>query len=275
MKKIVLMLLVAMVFASCSRKIYSSLQWQSNKVVADGKIPEWDNPLRFYDYKSKINYTISNDNKNLYLCFKVSDETEKMKILHSGVEFRIDTTGKKSYPIIFTYPLPNEQMQMQHGKRGENQADASSGERQNRSYMLQKRLSLAKDVQLVGFKPPLDGIVISGTSGIYVAINIDSSGVMFCESIIPFGTFYKNELEPVDSNRVFGFELIVNAFEAPTHEGGEEGGGGGMQGGGGMSGGGMHGGGGGGMHGGHGSMESGAMSESNKIKNTLKLAFKL
>jgi hypothetical protein len=48
-----------------------------------------------------------------------------------------------------------------------------------------------------------------------------------------------------------------------------------MQGGGGMSGGGMHGGGGGGMHGGHGSMESGAMSESNKIKNTLKLAFKL
>ena len=88
-----------------------------------------------------------------------------------------------------------------------------------------------------------------------------------------------------DTNRVFNFQIIVNAVEGVGggHSGGGSGGGiGGMGGGsgGGMGGGGMHGGGmgGGGHHGGGGggysSGENIAMSETNQIKNKLKLAYK-
>ena len=74
------------------------------------------------------------------------------------------------------------------------------------------------------------------------------------EAVIPFSTFYKNELTPADSNKIFNYEIkinpIANSNSGSNNNGGMRSGGthgGGMGGGGGMHGGGM---GGGGMHGG-------------------------
>lgn len=130
--------------------------------------------------------------------------------------------------------------------------------------MKQRILSPANEVQLVGFKNPHNGIIslLNNTSGISAAINIDSLGMMCYEAIIPFSTFYKNELTPADVNKAFTYEIRINGLPAPeSHEKGsgdqgmDEGvnrnggsmGGGHHEGGqhGGMAGGGEHGGGGG------------------------------
>ena len=77
--------------------------------------------------------------------------------------------------------------------------------------------------------------------------------------MIPFSTFYKNELTPSDSNKVFNYRIKINPVQGGTSGGGSRGGGmggggmrGGGMGGGGMMGGGMRGGMGGGMRGGMG-----------------------
>lgn len=284
MRKIIHAFLILCVFSSCSHNIYEQLDWQGNKVTADGKIPEWPNPLRFFDDKSKINYTISNDRQNLYLCMKVFDETSQMKILRGGLEFRIDTLGKKLYPVAFIFPIANQVVMMQH-KRNENQTKKGPGEKPGRSAMNQKMLSLAKDIQLIGFKPPLGGTIslLSTSSGISAAIDIDSFGIMYYEAIIPFHTFYKNELSTTDTNKLFSYEIKINALpEPPVHEGGGSGGKG-MQGGRGMQGSGMgggHHGGGGGMHGGeHGggggyNPGNSGMYEKTDIKTKMRFSFK-
>jgi hypothetical protein len=285
MKQISLAFLVLCLFSSCSHKIYDSLDWQSNKVTVDGKIPEWSNPLRFYNDKSKINYTITNDRRNLYLCMKISDVTEQIKILRGGMEFRIDTSGKKSFPIALIYPIANHQMTMRN--RGESQAGRNPKERPEHSSMAQNLLIQAKELELVGFKPPLGGILsLFNTSyGILAAMDLDSLGIMYYEAVIPFRTFFKDELTSADSNKVFSYEIKVNGVPAPqTHEGagGSRGmGGRGGMGGGGFGGGGMGGGhrgggmGGSGMHGGGQRSNTGNSSENNELANTNKVTKQL
>ena len=280
MKQISLALFVLCLFSSCSHKVYDSLNWQSNKVTVDGKIPEWSNPLRFYNDKSKINYTITNDRRNLYVCMKISDVTEQIKIFRGGMEFRIDTLGKKSFPVALIYPIANHQMTMRN--RGESQTGRNPKERPEHSSMAQNLLIQAKELELVGFKPPLGGILsLFNTSyGILAAMDLDSLGIMYYEAVIPFRTFLKDELTPADSNKVFSYEIKVNGVPAPqSHEGGDgsRGMGGGSHGGIGMSGGGMGGGhhgggmGGSGMHGGGQRSSSGNTSENNELYTTNKV----
>ena len=290
MKNTFLLLGLLYFFSSCSHKVYDSLEWQSNKVAADGKISEWSNPLRFYDDKSKLNYTIANDRKNLYICFKVSDETAQTKILRAGIEIKIDTMKKKLFPTTLVYPMANIQNQErkkdnpQSGNNPDENNQNGNGSRKsgNHSVNKMKLLSQAKDVQLFGFKPPLGGIMplYNNTSGISVGINLDSTGVMYYELTIPFSTFYKNELTAADSNKVFNYRIKINALPIPqsSHEGGGGGrgmGGGGMggMGGGGMRGGGMHGGGG---HGGGSGGYSGnsELYSSNQITIKMRFSYK-
>ena len=64
------------------------------------------------------------------------------------------------------------------------------------------------------------------------------------EAVIPFSTFYKTELVPSDSSRIFNYEIKINAPDKSNNiSGGSNMGGGGMRGGGMGGGGGMRGGG--------------------------------
>jgi hypothetical protein len=300
MKKIVSVFFVICFLISCTNKIYNSSSWQSKKITVDGKIPEWSNPLRFYDQETGINYSISNDRYNLYFCCSISNEFLQTKILRSGLEFGIDTLGKKSFPVGIKYPVGNIP-DLEPKTNINTQTNAGTNERPNRSAYKLKLLAEATEMQLVGFKPRL-GKIISLSSpnntGISAAINIDEKGSMNIEAVIPFSTFYKNELTPSDSNTIFNFRIKVNPVSttnnSPNRNGGMSGGGmrGGM-GGGGMRGGGMGGGmrgggmGGGGMrgggiygnrsgndYGGNGYQRNANMSGTTKTTIKLKLAYR-
>ena len=253
MKLFVTALFVVFLFSSCSHKVYDAIDWQASKVTVDGNIQEWSDPLRFYDYKSKVNYTISNDRENLYVSMKISDFALRMKIVKGGMEFRIDTSGKKVFPIAFIFPIAN-QIVMKTNKRNDVHLQKFRGGQQENTGTNQKPLEQARDAQLVGFKYPLGGplSMINNNSGIAAVANIDSLGTLTYEAKIPFNTFYKNTLSAADSNKVFSYEIKVNALPAPqVRESGNGGQSGGMGNGGMNRGGGMGGGMNGGMGGGH------------------------
>ena len=262
MKKYISAIFSIFLFVSCSSKIYDSASWQSQKVTVDGKINEWSNPLRFYDQETGISYNISNDHFNIYFAASISNEFLQTKILRSGLEFRIDTLGKKSFGISFKYPIgilaitelkPNNPPAKEGFEKG-----------QDRSSSKLKLLAEATEIQLEGFKPRLGKIIslsVPNNAGISAAINFDASGIMNYEAVIPFSTFYRSELIPADSGKVFNFQIKVNPLANSGNASGNSNGmrGGGMRGGGMGGGGGMHGGGmgGGGMRGG---MRGGGMN---------------
>ena len=286
MKKYISVIFSIFLFVSCSSKIYDSSGWQSQKVTVDGKINEWSNPLRFYDQETGISYNISNDHYNIYFAASISNEFLQTKILRSGLEFRIDTLGKKSFGVSIKYPIgilaitelkPNNPPAKEGFEKG-----------QERSSSKLKLLAEATEIQLVGFKPRLGKIIslsVPNKAGISAAINFDPSGIMNYEAVIPFSTFYRSELIPADSGKVFNFQIKVNPLansgNASVNSSGMRGGGmhgGGMGGGAGMHGGGMGGGGmrGGGMNGGRngeygGNGYQGNTNLSGVTKTTIKL----
>jgi len=268
MKKYISALFVICLFAACSNKIYDSSGWQSKKVTIDGKIDEWSNPLRFYDQETGISYNISNDHYNLYFACSISNEFLQTKILRSGLEFRIDTLGKKSFGVSIKYPIGN--FSATEMKPISQSANEGSEKRPDRSTLKLKLLAEATEIQLAGFKQRFGKTIsfsVPNNSGISAAINFDANGMMNYETVIPFSTFYRNELIPADSSTIFNFQIKVNpvtnsnngSYNNGGMHGGGMGGGGGTHGGGGMHGGGM---GGGGMHGGGmgGGMNSRSMS---------------
>lgn len=261
MKKIAPYLIFTCLFFSCSRALYNSSSWQSKPVTVDGQITEWPNPLRFYDQATGINYSLSNDHHNLYFCCSISNEFLQTKILRSGLEFRIDTLGKKSFGVGIKYPIGNSSGKNPGTENNPNVRSDANGRSAGRSGFKLKLLSEAREMELFGFKSQL-GKIISLTppnnTGISAAINFDQRGVMNYEAVIPFSTFYKNELTPSDSDKLFNYQIKINP-DANSNGGGNRGsgtGGGGMHRGG-MRGGGM--GGGGGMRGG--GMRGGGMND--------------
>ncbi len=207
-------------FPSCTHEIYRSLDWQRTKVTADGWDIEWPDQLRFLDPKTKITYGISNDLHNLYVCMNVTDPAIKEQIIHGGMEFRIDTLGKKVFPVVFGFPVAGDMTVTREMHAAVHKNDIQ-GERQVTPVMRQKIVNPATEARLTGFKPAYNGTVslVNSTSGISAALNIDSLDVLCYEAVIPLNTFFKEELTLADSNRVFNYGITINAMAPPAaHE---------------------------------------------------------
>ncbi len=288
---------IVLTFAvSCTHYVYIARSpWQKTAVIADGKPNEWPTPLKYYDEKSKLQFAVTNDFENLYFCIKATEEQTQSKILRAGMQIWIDTTGKDLNRVGILFPLSSavrradDNPAPKEAGNGENKTERNSGKKQDISGSRKKFLNEYKEMELSGFKPPINGMnPIQNSYGIAVNINWDSSGIMTYEAVVPFKTFFKDALAASDSLKLLGFSIVLNALPMPEgHSGGGGGhgggGGGGMGGGGmggtGMGGGGMRGGGGGhggGGHGGGGGASQGSqyLYEKNTIKKTFQVAVK-
>ena len=294
MKKSVLLSAAAIALlgaASCTRYIYvSRCSYQEAPVTVDGNAGEWPEPLKYYDDKSKLQYAVTNDDHNLYICIKATEDETQTKIFRSGLQIWIDTTGNNEHQVGITFPLPSDI------RRGDQDADTrrtiqkSDGAAHGKKRFFNDFI----EMNLTGFKPPVGGMTsVQNNFGITASLNKDSLGIMTYEAVIPFRTFYREALTAADSLKLMGISIVLKAV--PTDEasqssgrhgggddsgagmggGGMRGGGMGGMGGGGMHGGGMHGGGGGGHHGGAGSYAgSEYLHETNSVKKIFQLALK-
>jgi hypothetical protein len=264
---------------SCSKDVTNSL-WHNKDIIQEKESGDLETPLRFFDAKSRLQYTVLNDNVNLYICVKAMEDMTQLKLMRSGLQIWIDTTGRNKKLINLSYPLPGEDS---NGKQ-------SQGKDKNSAH--NQFLLAHNDMMLTGFKPPVNGLVpLDNKFGIAVNVHWDSIGTMVYKARIPFSTFYRESLTPRDVKKIFSITLIVPALARNSSPGsaasrGSRGGGsgGGMRGGmGGGMGGGMRGGMGGGMRGGgmrggdasgggYGSNGAGNLSSETTIKLNLRLA---
>jgi len=292
--KFFLFVIISGFLLSCSKTLYDS-SWQNRTVIADGISREWKIPLRYYDYKSKLQYTVTNDTVNLYICIRACDEFSQMKMIRAGMQIWIDTSARKKELTGLFFPLANlsdGEYKKHSFNRDTSKIRTPSFQKPDSKNIRRRYERQPKEMQLKGFKPPIGGTVfLKNDYGIIANIDWDSIGVMTYEAIIPFSTFFKNRLTAKDSTKLFDLTIKIPAIAATdTHRGADgsrRGEGGmsdesGMSGNGAMSGqsgmrqggmGGMHN---GGMHheSGNPQGDSGEMNEANTITLRIKLAVK-
>jgi len=217
---------------SCSHETFSGA-WQATSVKVDARINDWEIPLRFYDDNTKLNYSVTNDANNLYLCMRATDPQTQMKITQAGMQIWIDTTGKKKHHVGISFPLPTG-MKMKYGEQsGTDSPNSDLTEKQDRSKMKNDFLAANKEMQVTGFKTPIAGFIpLHSDNGINISMNWDSTNTLIYEARIPFSTFYKKTLSSSDSIKTFSIGIFVKGVEviSPTSRlgGAGDGSGGGM-----------------------------------------------
>jgi hypothetical protein len=261
------------ILSGCAPKYIYKANWQNTPVVIDGKTNDWEVPLRFFDTKTKLNYSVSNDAENLYICIRATDDDNVSGITKRGLQIWIDTTGKRSHQVGILCPIPKKtggttsENGEKHGGNGgseniEEPAQTYTGipDTSRLTRMHNRFIENAKQMHVSGFKTVPDGILaLPDIYGINLGVSWNNENVLVYEIAIPFKSFLKYPLSPSDSSKILGisFNFTVTPKHVNNGEGGH-GGGGGMHGGGmGGAGGGM--GGGGGRHSGGG--EGGGSSE--------------
>jgi len=233
-------------FASCSSSIYQS-SWQANPVITDGNPTEWNLPLRYSDSESGLQYNVTNDETNIYVCIRATEQPIQMKILSSGMKIWLDPSGKNKEAVCVNFPLhgKNNQKPITSGKNQEGTIGKNPGKMNLADeYHLQK-----PQLTLSGFLPEYNGTFLSGEAkGIMAAIDWNKQNFMTYELAIPLKSFYGTDTKITKDNLVVGFKINVDALAGQGNGAGR----GGMQGGA-PGGGGKHQGGGGGGKGGGGS----------------------
>ncbi|MCC8425482.1 hypothetical protein [Mucilaginibacter sp. UR6-11] len=80
--------------------------WAPANLKIDGKTTEWNNHFQAYNRAVEIYYTLSNDDKNLYLTVQATNRAIINKIINGGISFSITPSAKKNQDAItITYPV--------------------------------------------------------------------------------------------------------------------------------------------------------------------------
>jgi len=175
-------------------------------IVVNGVSSEWENALFTFNKQAQLNYAIVNDTVAFYICVRIADESAQMKVLHSGIDLRFNTLGKKKGGAILHFPI---------GGKPDAANRLNPGIRVDRKKMHLMFLLQMQDMELTGFKNGVNGYqsIKSGKNGILAAINWDSTNVMVYEARIPFSIF-QGDVRAVSPLAV---GIIVKGAPKPQH----------------------------------------------------------
>jgi hypothetical protein len=205
MKKLVivsaLLIVVLSFFQSCEIQSFNGTWAQSVSNNNDSLI--FKSPLRFYDTNTRLQYSICNDTKNIYIYIKATEKMAQLKILRSGLLLKIDTLGKHTYQKTLLYPII--------GKKGAKPVPMISEKDWD---VFVSRFSYDHSfMKITGFPSYIDDeIPIKNENGISVSITWDRFDVLLYKATIPFSQIISTRKSVSDSTMKIGFSFYLKAL---------------------------------------------------------------
>ena len=157
------------------------------------------NPLQFYSSELKLQYSIKNDDKNLYVYLKSTERLPQVKIIRTGISLKLKESPKSKTQSSIVYPITN--------------IKSNLPSRDWETFV--SRFSYDHPtMKTQGFKNiQEDELFLKNQYGISVFIGWDSTDVLRYKAIVPFSTFLKDSSSVNDSNVVIGFSIVLNAIK--------------------------------------------------------------
>lgn len=177
--------------------------WAAQAVKVDGSLTEVNDSFQAFNKRVKLFYTLSNDNKYLYLQLKSTDATNNAKIQAGGITFTVNTDNKKKEEDAFaiTFPVINRAARGQRGAGGPGGAggrggfggggfggfarggstDSTAIKEANKQF-----IAAAKEIKVVGFKDIPDSLIsIYNEYSIKAAMGFNAAGNFTYEMAVP------------------------------------------------------------------------------------------
>eukprot|EP01133_Synstelium_polycarpum_P009978 gene9978-11650_t len=190
----------------------------------DGKNKEWNNTFQANNKRTNLQYTLCNDDKNLYLAVKCSDLLSSRKIAGAGLSFSVNINGKKDEKesISLTYPALSSSTNSNPGRGG--QARGGRGQGGNRmgtksqpsskekdsiqAANIKSLLTQAKEIQIKGLKTSTDSLIsIYNELGVKAVASMGEDHVFFYEMAIPLEALGLNQ-----NSKEFAYQLKINGL---------------------------------------------------------------
>ncbi|MCX6233359.1 MAG: hypothetical protein NT175_01345 [Bacteroidetes bacterium] len=197
MKRIVIFSVFALLLGSCAQTPIYLCQWQDKAFIVDGKANDWNGKLTAESRYGCL-YGVSSDHNNLYVMLKILDTDFQQKVLMTGLNFWINTTGKARKQLGITYPFPGFLSELRNpgsAKGQERWDNLQQLTRQSELQSLNKYLSSEKTkIKLTGFKDRAnsDSDVNQSSNPVFAMMQFDSSGALIYESRIPIRYIFKD-----------------------------------------------------------------------------------
>ena len=98
-------LVPVIILAGCSHAMAPEGHYQDSAIVADGHADDWSLPLRFGNESNTVQYNVTNDSRNIYICVLSANEITQLRILRFGMTVYFDPKGEKHKDICLHYPI--------------------------------------------------------------------------------------------------------------------------------------------------------------------------
>lgn len=237
--------LSGLLFMACSPKLAPAGHYQNTPVTADGNPADWSLPLRFSNAGYTLQYNVTNDDKNLYVCVSSADEAMQFRILRSGMTLYFDPKGDKNKDISLHFPIRKQPDPSAYRGRGQTDPSTNGASRDTRKEELLLQSDYYNTTGFPGLENGQFGVTdTKGPTHIAMKLNNDDSLLVY-EVSIPLKNILGPDYAAKTARKNFSVGVVLDAV---TGSGG--GGGGARPGGFGMRGMGMGGMRGGGMGGG-------------------------
>lgn len=216
-RKIIYLSLTLLIASGAYAQKYEANR-QKSPITTDGKPTEWTTPLRFSDTKSGLQYNVTNDDDNLYVCVRASNETAQQQILRSGLKIFIDENGKKKYSTSIQFPVPpahdgiktGDSMPKQEKPVGQMPAGVAGRQKMN---LKQLRNSNPRII-LAGFKPEFNGtFTLNESRAVKAAMDWDDNNILTIEYTVPLNSFGTCDFGTREKAPVFAMKITADAVD--------------------------------------------------------------
>jgi len=192
----------AFLYIGCSKKLMPEGRFQDKPVVVDGKIDDWRLPLRFSDPSYSMQYAVTNDNKNIYVCIYTKDQAFQLRMLRAGMSICFDPKGEKNKNMSLVFPIRKSVVPVANG----------NGEpiRSSDIKMTEEQFLLQSDFyNTIGLLNLENGqfAVADRKNNIQLAIKLNSDSSLVYEAAIPIRYVLGNDLRPGNVPRISAWVL--------------------------------------------------------------------
>jgi hypothetical protein len=152
-------------------------------IVVDGQTAEWKTDW-LLDPDGKFLFNIGNDEQNLYLRIKVSDDLTQQKIALYGLYVKMDVNGKKKGKLGLKYPVGKDANELKAAP------EPFPKDAAGKAMAKRQLLSEIEVLELLGLaKENIVSSRLGLMNGIEVLIFVDENAAYVYEAKIPFKAF--------------------------------------------------------------------------------------
>jgi hypothetical protein len=207
---------------ACSHKLAPTGHYQNTPITADGIPTDWTLPLRFADPSYTLQYNVTNDNKNIYICVLSRDEQTMIRMLRAGITVYFDPKGQTGRDISLHYPLRKQPDPNLRNRNGEPLTTP------NDSAWKEELLFQSDSYGTTGFSGIDNGqfAITDNKSPIKVATKLNNhDSLLVYEAIVPIFNVLGAGLNSRSPKKTFSVGVVLNTPSGQTVPGNQHRGG--------------------------------------------------